>query len=406
MLNDKKVLFVIAHPDDELITFGPALMEAIGTAKSVTVVCLTNPSIYRAKKFYDCSRSLGFKPLILGAVDDPEKFITDLHFAEGLHEILMSETPDVIFTHDPVSGDMGCHKHHISCGILVSMLVDNLKSFKPTVYYRYTEGFCEEPVLLRMSKYSYEKALAALAEFYADQAVHLEREKYPLISAAMFGTYSRSFLRKHMLRFYYSEEIPDLDLKYADADPWSVTTSPYELNKTLLSAKFVSENLLANVPSIQVIDIGTGEGKTIRRIVADNPNVSFDITAYDVNAGYADTWGNYTAPNVKSRFVSELEGVGHVDTAFFLQSIYYFKEEEFRDCLQLITPRVIYVESDLFEEHEQVLEELGYVKKIYKKAPLFLGIDDSHIVSDTDVTPIIFVDDLCFNVFELGKRKK
>lgn len=128
---EPKALLIHAHPDDETIFFGGAMLS--NPAWNWDVVCMTMQTEIRQREFVaamDGFRNAGVNIAnqhVLGMPDNGMP-LSNASFAQWVSaaEGLDLEPPDIVFTHNPM-GEYG-HPHHMAANKLANLLFRNVWS--------------------------------------------------------------------------------------------------------------------------------------------------------------------------------------------------------------------------------------------------------------------------------------
>ena len=119
---NKTILFIVAHTDDELIFFGSAIM-ALSPKNRIVVACMSNE---REHAFNKTCKKMGakeaycFKARYFGRNKNEYNNDDPLLLAGKVEQILHLVFPSIVFTHG-INGEYGHHYH-----VLVSKTVSTL----------------------------------------------------------------------------------------------------------------------------------------------------------------------------------------------------------------------------------------------------------------------------------------
>lgn len=175
---------ICAHADDELLAFGPLLHHFQVTGEPVNVVCAFFSGVTRANQFNDCVKSLGanFNPVQLNTPDAESGFEAAMH--SEVEGYLTQSKPSVVYSHDPVFGDVGSHTHHKTLGQVVHKIW-------PMAWLLHREGWSDNIKSFKFSTpLAYEKYVIRLLQFYSANYDYLEREKCILKAKIEFRQFS------------------------------------------------------------------------------------------------------------------------------------------------------------------------------------------------------------------------
>jgi hypothetical protein len=398
-----RLMLVVAHPDDELIVFGPLLYgESRRNYSDVHVVLVTSPSPFRVERFLACADKLGFTCDVLGLPDqEGVNFIKEWDLTSRLSGIFErhAETSDLLIaTHNPFSGDLGAHDHHVNVGVAVSCVADNLgwdEASPHRVVYRFFDGFCGQPIADTISDTAtFQRYLDDLSEFYADQLPFLERAKYPISNVALFCTYDIRYLRSHALKYLGGPELTQFDFML-DSDPWLVGTV-YEVRKSKWSAAFfgdfVLEFLASNAESVSLIDVGTGTGQTMIRVIDHVFTGSRDtsiklrnrlrVTCVESSPAHRELLRPLCRELKKNKggwafsVREEVPAPGKVGTVVMslMQCLYYFDDESFTALVEKACPDYIYIEAALQDWTAETLLRLGFARVSRSTQPFMAAL--------------------------------
>lgn len=147
----KNYCILIAHPDDEILFFGPTILNLLKleTTKSITILCITNGNYYgqgklREQEFESCCRQLSkysgesmhlkCKLLNLDAYqDDPKVEWNDLeHLHDIINHYLIQNQINCLITFD--SNGISSHLNHISLNKLLIYFKNTKNSQLDSIY--------------------------------------------------------------------------------------------------------------------------------------------------------------------------------------------------------------------------------------------------------------------------------
>lgn len=116
-IENRKILLIVAHPDDETLWFYQGI-NILKQKNSVEILCMTYASISkRGKELLEVGRSIGVK-IHFGHCEDlgMSYLLNNLEFA--LSKVLLKQTYDLLITHPPHGGEKP-HPHHIQIYLLI-----------------------------------------------------------------------------------------------------------------------------------------------------------------------------------------------------------------------------------------------------------------------------------------------
>jgi LmbE family N-acetylglucosaminyl deacetylase len=354
----KKVAFCVAHPDDELIVFGSAFLDLCNRSDyEVHVILFTTPNQDRLNNFLTCCNKLNVSAFLLNLPDNGiDVGIENFGFMQKLTDIFRNNEYEFIFVHDIFYGDNGCHQMHIDSGIVSGHLFKQLYPERP-VLMKYFYGYSDKLINFTMSKETWEQRLSLLRDFYIDEIMYLEWEKYPLTISDNFVDLEKEIFDSYMLRLIYDEEIPPEGLSLIE-DAWFVRKSAYELNKSKEVSKLYSDWF--NKKNIKVLlDIGSGTGNTLKHIVNDCEGI-VQIIACEQSTKYHEELNLISNKILVKQYIDEKMVV---DAINFGQSIYYFKKNDLRKFLNKISFKYCIVEN-IDEEYHKLLLSFG-MKEVF-----------------------------------------
>ncbi|KAG5440206.1 hypothetical protein PCANB_001775 [Pneumocystis canis] len=138
----KRILFLVAHPDDEVMFFGPSIFQLINN-NEIYLVCLSNGNAeglgkIREKELIKSCNILGISSQNITVIDNSQlkdsmtsqwdpNFISQI-----LLELVTIENIDIIITFDHFG--ISKHPNHIACYYAALLLFDSLGTQKPLLY--------------------------------------------------------------------------------------------------------------------------------------------------------------------------------------------------------------------------------------------------------------------------------
>ena len=117
-IKNKKILYLIAHPDDEIMFFYPSINNLIKN-NNLHLICLSNGNYEklgeeRKEELHKVCKSLGIQRLeILNFIDHPELFWNYNVINELITDYLQKNEIDILITFD--KDGISHHPNHISC---------------------------------------------------------------------------------------------------------------------------------------------------------------------------------------------------------------------------------------------------------------------------------------------------
>lgn len=142
MKEAKRVLVIVAHPDDETIWMGGTLIKNKDWKVEIISLCRKNDSD-RSIKFKKVCKVLNAKCYSFDIEDEELKNIKTKEIIEKIKKISKNNKYDYIFTHGK-NGEYG-HKRHIEVNKAVREMINNkqLKAKKVFLFsYRKKNNFC------------------------------------------------------------------------------------------------------------------------------------------------------------------------------------------------------------------------------------------------------------------------
>jgi LmbE family N-acetylglucosaminyl deacetylase len=124
IINEKDILFIVAHHDDEVFAFGALLVMCLKHAKSVVISAMSN---IRPAKFDALCKDLN----ITGTTHDLKKFGKGAdYYVEDIYKVsdeidgdICKYLPDIIVTHSNRIDGTHFHPYHIICNLAVKYSV-------------------------------------------------------------------------------------------------------------------------------------------------------------------------------------------------------------------------------------------------------------------------------------------
>lgn len=362
-----KILIVVAHPDDELLTFAPVLLYHLRVGDSVHVMCMTEDNLERSASFFKVAKELEFTPYVFGVPDSQanEKLFTNQNIS-ALTAYIQKHGFDRIYTHDPFSGDQGRHQHHIETAIVTGLASLNCNLLEKTRFLM-TEGYAGTNYPFSLTKDEYARAVRVLDMHYSKDLQYLLGEgetAYHIASFAVtaqldiegFIKYSVGYIASWRKDWSVSRIMPGVDL-------YNTHDAQYEIRKREAIINSIQQNFKLPLSPRVLLDIGTGKGHTTKlffnlainkyssKYILD-PN--YEATDIDRDV-YLDSYDNlpekkYDIPIVSSFFCSipwiDLEDfikVLDISDAIALDS---YLEDDF---MEAVKERFPYVEFDNFQ---------------------------------------------------------
>jgi LmbE family N-acetylglucosaminyl deacetylase len=118
-------LFIVAHPDDEVLGAGATIYKLTGEGHTVVVAILSGDVAARRnrpkinelyKDMIECAKILGIKRLILGKFPNIEfNTVPHLKLVKFIEQIIAEVKPEVIFTHHPSDLNNDHYQTSIAC---------------------------------------------------------------------------------------------------------------------------------------------------------------------------------------------------------------------------------------------------------------------------------------------------
>ena len=180
----------VAHPDDELLVFGPVLYNMVGGEYDVTVVGCVDCGPTRSAQFVKSVRNISpeFHTHFIPDAPPDDWDIEDGGYSMGqtFHQSLLDYKAiapdfDAIYTHDPIHGDVGAHLHHKVIGRVVCVAYNGLTR----ILCPYSEGHgrCE---VEELDKAAYHVMVQNFATVYGQNREYLDGKVYALKARATF----------------------------------------------------------------------------------------------------------------------------------------------------------------------------------------------------------------------------
>jgi LmbE family N-acetylglucosaminyl deacetylase len=140
----KKILVVVAHPDDEILGVGGTILKHVKNGDKVSILILSDGEtsrgdkadiVKRQKQAEKVKKSLGVKELILKSMPD-NKFdsVPLLEIVKKVEEVVYKIKPETIYTHNPndlnIDHRLTCEAVLTSCRPQPNFFVKNILVFE------------------------------------------------------------------------------------------------------------------------------------------------------------------------------------------------------------------------------------------------------------------------------------
>ncbi|MHA1906716.1 MAG: PIG-L deacetylase family protein [Candidatus Thorarchaeota archaeon] len=113
---DKSILVISAHPDDESLGAGGTIANHTSSEIPVDVLCLTSNET-RLSELKSACKKLGVRKVYAGERDD---FSIDLNLRQEVVEVILESRPAIVITHSPEDYNV----NHVVCSELVDQAVE------------------------------------------------------------------------------------------------------------------------------------------------------------------------------------------------------------------------------------------------------------------------------------------
>ncbi|KTW30201.1 hypothetical protein T552_04078 [Pneumocystis carinii B80] len=138
----KKILFLIAHPDDEVMFFGPSILQLLKD-NEIYLVCLSNGNAdgigkIREKELFKSCQILGIPGKNIEIIENSnlqDSMTSDWNpdlISEILTSIVIKKSIEIIITFDEFG--ISRHPNHIACYHGTLLFFNSLKTEKPHIY--------------------------------------------------------------------------------------------------------------------------------------------------------------------------------------------------------------------------------------------------------------------------------
>ena len=124
----KRVLVIVAHPDDETIWMGGSLLKNKGKWNTTIISLCRKDDLDRAPKFKKVCSYYNAKCYISDLEDEKMNDIDPIEIIERVKEFLQNKEFDYLFTHGK-NGEYG-HKRHLDVHKAITIMV-NKEELKP-----------------------------------------------------------------------------------------------------------------------------------------------------------------------------------------------------------------------------------------------------------------------------------
>ena len=366
-------LILAAHPDDELIFFGPTLISNIENSTPTMIAIMSDADDGRFSKSTDLADHLRVFVRHLMLTDDYSTRLITLDNQSYAERALLSIIEDYgitsIVTHDP-SGEVGRHWHHQDTSNFICWVVKKHNLNIP-VYAPYWEGFYSEPVKQnKLNLPQYKRLLSLLCKFYGDEWGSGLDGDYPIRCTNDLVQLSTTLGYNRTVANLYFDEIPSD--AFSGVDIWSFATSDYEKFK-----RDVIVELMQTIPDVSactLVDFGCNNGESAKYL---NKTLNFKhvyglelATEYQGKHDGIEVFGNYL----------ELPPISGDIVLNFSQVLYYFNGnfESVYAAIEHIKPKYICVDQEE-DIADNFLSGLSFVDCKTATKSIFINVNNTHV---------------------------
>lgn len=356
------IVFVVAHPDDELLTFAHALLTE-KEHNECTVISVTRvDGEWRNEAFYKFCAENNIQAIMLGAEDKIDEGIFDDLIVNRLTDTLASLGKiERVYTHCPSTGDKGAHQHHMDVGLMTRLALMNVepeRNWTADVWHLYAEGWVKRPKNITLTKAQYAHWMNLIDTYYAREIEYLEASKYRFNMTAQYYQINDKTVTDILAPCFYAYVKNDFSVYDEFKDPCRTDKAAAELYKRSTWWPTAFENLIQNSKlskenALTVVDIGTGPGYTtnvfLNLLKKYVPN--FNVLSYD----------KFSQAQPKLDFpVTKIDDLGSLDSLIGpvlitgFQVFPWYDTEEFK---QLVANADYVFYEAICEENKQVLED-------------------------------------------------